>query len=118
MKKIKKLELRTGQELNSLQQSFVVGGHVHNWVKVNGCNCRYVGDSHIEKCLNTQTTWDPTVSGIIGGVVSVVSGNFSGIGSTVSGLLNCKTITCYREMELVYAGTKTHSSVKEWDEAQ
>lgn len=49
MKKIKRLELRTGQVLNPLQQGFVVGGDhdIHNWATLNGCYCHMIGDVHV-----------------------------------------------------------------------
>jgi hypothetical protein len=119
MKQIKKLKLRTGQELNSLQQSFVVGGHVHNWVKPNGCSCNSIGNSHVEKCLNTESEWDPDWSGVLGSIVeSGITRGTSGISGIVSGLLHCKTIVCYREMALISKNPKSHSCIKEWEETE
>lgn len=65
MKKIKRLELRTGQVLNPLQQGFVVGGHdscTHEWVD-GDCNCTAVGSTHDVSCTKTVDGFFISVDG-------------------------------------------------------
>ena len=83
MKKIKRLELRTGQVLNPLQQGFVVGGHDHVWEKVNGCICNkkwilgsgVQGDTHKAYCIEPITIEQP--SGIAGWGIEFLGGSSS-----------------------------------------
>lgn len=81
MKKIKRLELRTGQVLNPLQQGFVVGGHDHVWEKVNGCTCSKIcsggvvnGDTHGEYCIGVISVEVPS-SSLIGQFINLCGGS-------------------------------------------
>lgn len=81
MKKIKRLELRTGQVLNPLQQGFVVGGHDHVWETVNGCTCSkkwgdgIEGDRHKAQCTGDIYIDQP--SGMAGMAVNFFGGSSS-----------------------------------------
>lgn len=81
MKKIKRLELRTGQVLNPLQQGFVVGGL--DWH--GNCTCQVVNvNTHTETA--TETIDDPNWVGVALGGVQVGLGVAEGalvVGGTV-----------------------------------
>ena len=97
MKKIKRLELRTGQVLNPLQQGFVVGGHKHSWVSVAGCSCQADKDYHIEKCTNVQYETESSTGGSGGFSFSIGWWGISipiTIGSSGTGSTRRKKITC------------------------
>ena len=81
MKKIKRLELRTGQVLNPLQQSFVVGGL--DWQ--GNCTCQVVNvDTHRETA--TETVDDPDWVGVLLGTGQAFGGGFE-IGAGLSSLV-------------------------------
>lgn len=122
MKKIKRLELRTGQVLNPLQQSFVVGGdhENHNWVTVNGCICSMEGMVHVAECTKEETAWSPDWNKVIEGatdaIVRLIPGGAllsggSGIGSAVAGLLNYKKRVCLIDMELTSKNPRRHNPI-------
>ena len=122
MKKIKRLELRTGQVLNPLQQNFVVGGkeHKHNWATVNGCICSIEGMVHKAECTNTETAWSPDWSKVIEGATdaivrlipggAILSGG-SGIGSAVAGFFNYRKRVCLIDMELTSKNPRRHNPI-------
>lgn len=107
MKKIKRLELRTGQVLNPLQQSFVVGGDhtTHSWVREGNCACAEKGNSHKVRCTNVEDEWFPDLVGATAGVFLVISGvriptldtGGSGAEMIVSGFRRGRRWTCYAD---------------------
>lgn len=73
MKKIKRLELRTGQVLNPLQQGFVVGGKDdcnHQWVD-EMCDCTGIGDTHDVRCTKTVEGYFVTLPNLTESFVAI-----------------------------------------------
>ena len=116
MKKIKRLELRTGQVLNPLQQGFVVGGHDHVWEKVNGCICNkkwilesgVQGDIHGEYCVG-EISVEVQNSSIIGQIFNSI-----GIGSSTQTV--SRPCSATRDMAFIgwtSTGQKMHVDVKD-----
>ena len=107
MKKIKRLELRTGQVLNPQQQGFVVGGNGSsvNWI-IMSCNCQNVGQQHSE--YRTEPIGN---SGTFVDVINFVSGIF-GMGDIIPSGIR----THYRTMVLKTLNPYEHSCIKEWSE--
>lgn len=123
MKTIRKLHVRSGQELSVAVQDQVMAGSGWN----GACHCSAVGHSHEETRYETYTYTDfveyAVGQGLYwGGICMMLSGGgaAAGFGMSCSGVAvmhqstKTATIWYHREMRLEQLDPRTHKQVKTW----
>ena len=128
MKQIRKLHVRTGQELSAFAQDQVMAGGNSNWTGV--CRCSEIGNTHNESRVVTYSdpNWGDIAGGVgytlLGGLATYASNGvlgfvggpliYAGIDQAYSGATHQSQITYHRTMKLTSKSPKTHSVLKTW----